>query len=541
MKSIGLQITARKQPYKTIYARTFINDFTENNENNIDGTAFNLTFAPGMVGLGEPVFDAMVTAYSIEGMSEETSGAVGPVRFLDKSANWMPFLRTLQKFLREDSITTCLDDQHPTRLSRMNLQNPDRLTIYAALLCLAIFMPEAEALSPESPLPALRDGVTVTGPGIFHHEGTLRIEGSVILRDLELDIRGPIVVAPDAHLELERVHLKVGDEPNTPNGTSGLKCLGRATILIRNSSMEPVGPAHPMWSIEGHLDVDAFEALNSEFHLKRTTAKLNRLKIFELEVSQGSQVTAEDVDLVFFSSHTADDDDLKFSNIPDGKSFSRRLRLGSGAVADLKDARVQIFLIYVHGQSRVDLENMGRVQLAVFTPCRGAMVLPNGRLGKEHRPAVFPDPRLSDCPFRISLRNVNVDSWDVYASGHADLKFSDSMIDELTASSQARIEVSKSSLYADWLALSDDARLSVTDSTVGSLRLSAQRPDLATSQVRMSDRSQAAFIRDRFDCGIYVGDHAEARIIAPLVSPRYQREVGSGRVIHEPASVPRQH
>ncbi|HUZ95642.1 MAG TPA: hypothetical protein VMU57_12070 [Edaphobacter sp.] len=230
-------------------------------------------------------------------------------------------------------------------------QSVGRRIIYAALLCLAVCTPEAGALSSENSLPTLRDGGTVTGPGIFHHDGTLRIGGSVTLRNLELDIRGPILIAPGAHLELDRVRLRVSDEPNAPNGTSGLRCLGRVTILIRNSSMEPIGSAHPMWWIEGQLDVDGFETLNSEFHLEHTTAKLNRLKIFELEVSHGSQVTAENVNLIFFSTQTADDEDLQFSDIPSNKVFSRRLRLGSGAVAYLKDARVQIFLVYVHGQS----------------------------------------------------------------------------------------------------------------------------------------------------------------------------------------------
>ena len=417
----------------------------------------------------------------------------------------------------------------------------DRWTIFATLLCLAVCIPGARALSSWHSLPALYDGITITGPGTFRHEGTLRIEGTVVLRNLDLDIRGPMVVAPNARLELDQVRLKISDPPNTPNGTSGLTCLGRATITIRNSSMEPVGSAHPMWSVEGHLDVDGFETLNSEFHLRHTTAKLNRLKIFELEVSRESKVTARHLDLFFLSTHTWDNENLAFSGIPASKAFSRRLQLGSGAVADLKDARVQIFLVYVHGQSKVDLANMGRVQLAIFATCHGKMILPNGLLGTVPLPSVFPNSLTSDCPFRISLRNVNVDSWDVYASGNSDLKFTNSVIDELAASSQARIEVSKSNLYSDWLALSDDARLSITDSVVGSLRLAAQRPDLATSQVRMNGRSQAVFTRDRFDCGIYASDHAEARIILPLAPPRYQHELGSGRIISEPASVPRRY
>ena len=404
------------------------------------------------------------------------------------------------------------------------------LSLCAAVLAMMCFSPCLFAAAYQRSLPPLRNGVTVTGPGTFTHQGTLHIDGTVILRNLDLDLRGPIVLAAGARLELDRVRLRISDPPLAPNGTSGLRCMGPASISVHNSSMSPVKSAHPMWSIEGQLEVDGFVTQNSEFHLKRTTAVLNRLKIFELEASEASKVTAHDLDLVFFSTHTGEKEDLAFNNIPVGTPFSRKLRLGSGAIADVKDARVQIFLVYVHGQSKVQLADMGRVQLAMFPTCHGSMQLPSGLLGTEGREAVFPDPRSSDCPFQFSLRNVHVDSWDVYASGQSDLKFSSSVIDELTASSHARIEVSKSSLYADWLALADDARLTVTDSNVGSLRLAASRPDLATSQVRLGGRSAAVFTRVRFDCGIYASDHAEATLIAPLALPRNQQEVGSGRI-----------
>lgn len=410
----------------------------------------------------------------------------------------------------------------------------------AALLAITCLTPNLVAAVSKRPLPALRDGATLAGPGTFAHQGTLQIEGKVVLRDLDLELEGPIVVSAGAHFELSRVRLTISDPPGQPHGTSGLSCLGPASIIIRDSSMSPLNSAHPMWSIEGHLDVNGFRTLNSELHLKHTDATVNQLKIFELEISAGSKVTGHDLDLVFFSTQTGDREDLAFSAIPTAEPFSRQLHLGSGALADLKDARVEIFLIYIHGQSKLHLSDMGRVQLAMYASCHGTMQLPIGVLGTKNRPAIFPDPHSSDCPFQFSLQNVKVDTWDVYAGAHADLRFSGSVIDELTASSQAHIEVTNSILYADWLAIEDDARVTVKDSIVGSLRLAPSRPDLATSQVRLSGQSRAAFSRVRFDCGIYAGDHALATIIAPLALPAYQKVVGSGasslrrRVVHRP-------
>ena len=105
------------------------------------------------------------------------------------------------------------------------------------------------ALSAELALPVLRGGTTVAGPGIFRHEGTLYVAGTISLQNMTLELNGPIVIAAGAHLELAHVQLRISDQPGTSNGTSGLKCLGPARIEIRDSSMRPVGSAHPMWSI----------------------------------------------------------------------------------------------------------------------------------------------------------------------------------------------------------------------------------------------------------------------------------------------------
>src|SRR5947209_4589009 len=82
-------------------------------------------------------------------------------------------------------------------------------------------------------------------------------------------------------------------------------------VVVRNSTMEPAGSAHPMWSLHGDVDVDGFTTTNSEFHLNGVQARLNRLKIFELEISQRSHVIAKGLDLVFLSTHSSDDDHLR--------------------------------------------------------------------------------------------------------------------------------------------------------------------------------------------------------------------------------------
>lgn len=410
--------------------------------------------------------------------------------------------------------------------------------IWAALWLLPWCASALPGQPASQPLPSLRDGTRVSGPGNFHHQGTLNVAGAVVLQNMTLELSGPIVVAAGARLELDHVQLIISDAPDAPNGTSGLKCLGAASITIRHSAMKPVGSAHPMWMIEGRLDVDGFDTLNSEFHLQHTDASVKHLKIFEFEASHGSRVTADDLDLVFLSSHTNSSEAVRFSGIPSDKSFSRRMRLGSGATADLTNTRASIFLIYVEGQSKVEMADMGRVQIGLFTTCHGSLTLPGGRLGTSAAPSNFPDAGTSDCPFRLSLNNVNVDSWDLYTSGDANLRLTDSIVDELSASDHARIDVSKSTLFADWLAVSDEASLSVSDSTVGALRLAAQRPDLATSQIRLSGQSRATFVRDRFDCGLYASDEAHATLSAPVAPPRYIRQIGAAHVIEAARSDP---
>src|SRR3954470_10517733 len=78
----------------------------------------------------------------------------------------------------------------------------------------------------EKPLPPLHDGAVVTGPGEFRHDGELRIEGKVTLKQMTLALQGPIHVAAGATFELDDVHLTISDAEGTPNGTSGLRCEG---------------------------------------------------------------------------------------------------------------------------------------------------------------------------------------------------------------------------------------------------------------------------------------------------------------------------
>jgi hypothetical protein len=291
--------------------------------------------------------------------------------------------------------------------------------------------------------------------------------------------------------------------------------------------MVPAGSAHPMWLLQGDLEVDDFATSNSEFHLNRVEARLDRLKIFELEISHQSRVTARGLDLVFLSTHTSDEDHLRFHGIPIDRAFTRNLDLGSGARAQLTDSRLQIFLLYVEGHTEASLADMDRVQLAISPQCSGKLSLPRGRLGSAVHPAAFPDTKASDCSFRIRLENVYVDTWDVYASGHASLTLYDSQIDELVASDHATIVVNHSNLYADWLAIAGDASVTVEDSTVGALTLAKERPDLATSQIRVSGRGRASFSRVRFDCGIVAEGNATVSIDHAVTPPRYARHTGN--------------
>jgi hypothetical protein len=396
----------------------------------------------------------------------------------------------------------------------------------ALLARLSLLAIPAVALA-QRPLPPLHDGTVISGPGEFRHDGELLVQGTVTLSNMTLDLHGPIRVSTGSTLELNDVHLIVSDPEGAPNGTSGLTCDGPAHIKIRRSTMTPVGRAHPMWQIRGDLDVVRFTTLNSEFHLKQVKARLNQFKIFELEISEGSQVTAKGLDLVFLSTHSGEDDHLHFANIPVDRAFTQTLDLGSGAHAQITDSRMQMFLLYIHGHSEATLEHLDRVQLALFPDCDGILRLPKGRLGSETEPAVFPDAKSSNCRFHISLNEVNVDTLDIYAAGHAKLTVEDSRIDELIASDHANISVRNSTIYADWLAVSGDASMTVENSTVGALRLAAQRPDLATSQIRISGRGRAVFSGVRFDCGIVAADDAHVDISHAAAPPKYARHSGN--------------
>jgi hypothetical protein len=380
------------------------------------------------------------------------------------------------------------------------------------------------------PLPPLRDGSVITGPGSFRQDEKLTIEGHVSLRNLTLELRAPVRLAPGAALELSDVHILLSDPPGSANGTSNLICDGPAHVVIRNSTMHPSGSAHPIWGLKGELDVDGFDTTNSEFHLDHVRAQLDRLNIFELEISKRSQIDAKHLNLVFLSTHTGDNDRLQFSDIPTEQTFSKELALGSEAKASFSDTRIQIFLLYIHGSSWAALSRMARVQLAIFPDCRGNLQLPHGKVGNDLTPVIFPEPGASDCPFRLSLRDVNVDTWDVYASGHADLTFDQSLIDELSATDHAKLTVRNSDLYADWLVASRDAELKIEDSTVGALRLSSQRPDLATSEARLTGRSRVQFSKVRFDCGIFAADEARVEIDRALTSPLYVHRTGQAKV-----------
>jgi len=384
-------------------------------------------------------------------------------------------------------------------------------------------------------LPPLKEGTVITGRRSYRHDGALRIDGHVKIQDIDLDLRGPITVAAGANVELDNVRIKVSDPPHSGNGTSGLRCEGPATITIRHSKMTAIRSAHPIWSLQGNLTVDDFQTLNSEFHLDHVQARLNDFSIFELEVSHSSAVVAKHLRLIFLSTHTGDEERLEFSDIPADQPFSRKLRMGSLAQADLTDTSAQLFLLYVHGKTQMTLNRIGRAQLAIFPRCRGTLNLPRGKLGTSASPVIIPDANSSDCPFRFQLAEVNTDTWDVYAGGDADLTFKDSVIDELTADGHAKVSVRDSDLYADWLSFAGDARLDVEDSTVGAQRLAAQRPDLATSQVRLADRSQAAFHHVKFDCGIVAAGNSTLVVRDALIPPTYIRQMDAATVSTQPA------
>jgi hypothetical protein len=394
------------------------------------------------------------------------------------------------------------------------------------LRLLALSFSISSWLLAQKALPPVHDGVVLSGPAEFRHDGELLVEGRVTLRHMTLHLRGPIRVAAGAILELDDVHLLVSDEPGAPNGTSGLRCEGPAHVTILRSTMVPEGAAHPMWQLKGDVDVDGFATTNSEFHLDHTHARLKGLKIFELEISHESRVIAHGLELVFLSTHTGEEDHLQFEDVPVDRAFTRTLDLGSGAHAELTDARIQYFLLYVHGRSSAELSHMERVQLALSPDCEGTLRLLKGRLGSAAEPEVFPKPHASNCPFHIGLNDVNVDTWDVYAGGHAKLTLNDSQIDELIASGSADIKVVNSTVYADWLGVNDGAKMTIENSTVGALSLAGERPDLATSQIRVTGRGHAEFTKVRFDCGIVAEDDAVVSIAQVLRPPKYMRKSG---------------
>jgi hypothetical protein len=403
-----------------------------------------------------------------------------------------------------------------------------------ALLALIFVLAIAASAFAQKPLPPLHDGAVIAGPGEFRHDGELFVQAKVTLSNMTLNLHGPIRVAAGASLELDDVHLVISDPDGAANGTSGLRCDGPARVVIRHSTMAPVGSAHPMWGLQGDLDVDGFATVNSEFHLKHVQARLNQFKIFELEISEGSQVTAHGVDLVFLSTHSSDDDHLHFANIPVNRAFTQTLDLGSGAHAHISDSRMQMFLLYVHGHSEATLAHIDRVQLALSPDCEGTLRLPHGRVGTEAAPVVIPSAKSSNCPFHISLDDVNVDTWDIYASGHAKLQVEDSQIDELILSDHANVVVRNSNVYADWLGVSGDASVTVSGGTVGALRLAKERPDLATSEIHMAGRGRAAFSGVRFDCGIVAADDAQIDVNNAVVPPKYARHAGNSSIRMNP-------
>jgi len=65
-------------------------------------------------------------------------------------------------------------------------------------------------------------------------------------------------------------------------------------------------------------------------------------------------------------------------------------------------------------------------------------------------------------------------------------------------------------------------------------RLAAQRPDLATSQVRIAGRSEAILDHVKFDCGIVASGNSNVVIHDPVISPKYIREMDEATVKTEP-------
>jgi hypothetical protein len=399
---------------------------------------------------------------------------------------------------------------------------------------LYLFLTLTVAAFGQKALPALKDGTVIDEKTEFRHDGPLLIAGRVKLKGISIDLRGPITVAAGADFELDDVNIKVSDPPESPNGTSGLRCGGPAKISIHRSTMTAEGSAHPIWWLQGNLAVDDFQTTNAEFHLDHVEATLDTFRIFELEISHASHVVGRHLRLVFLSTHTGNDDKLEFSDIPAGQPFSRKLIMGSSSSADLTDTTAQLFLLYVHGSSDVSLSRIERAQVAIAPACQGTLKLPHGLVGSVKTPVIIPQAGASNCPFRLRLNAVNVDTWDVYAGGDADLTFTNSVIDELTANGHAKLTVRDSDVYADWLSLDGNAQLQVERSTVGAQRLAAQRPDLATSEVRLNGHSQGTFDHVTFDCGLVAAGNSTTAIRDSVTSPKYIRRSDSATVTTNP-------
>lgn len=397
---------------------------------------------------------------------------------------------------------------------------------------LPLFMFALPAIAQKS-LPPLTDGAVINESATYRHDGPLRISGRVRIGRIDLDLRGPVTLASGAHLELEDVTIRVSDPPDSPNGTSALHCEGPVQISIRHSKMTTIGGAHPIWRLQGNVMVDDFQTMNSEFHLDHAEAQLTNFKIFELEISRASKAIGKHLHLVFLSTHTDDDERLEFSDIPADHPFSRNLRMGSQARADLTDTSAQLFLVYVHGKSEVTLNRIGRAQLAIFPICKGRLSLPHGVVGSAASPVVIPEANASDCPFRLRLADVNADTWDVYSGGDADLQLAHSTIDELTADGHAQVSIRDSEIYADWLSVAGTARMHVERSTVGAQRLALERPDLATSEVRVGGHAEATFDHVKFDCGIVAAGDAKVAVRNPVTPPKYIREADRASVSPE--------
>lgn len=400
--------------------------------------------------------------------------------------------------------------------------------------CLSLLLAFALQSFGQKTLPPLKDGTVIDEKTRFRHDGPLFVSGRVMLKGISLDLRGPISVAAGADLDLEDVTIRVSDPPASTNGASGLQCKGPAKVRIHHSTMTPIGGAHPIWRLRGEIAVDDFQTTNSEFHLDHVEGSFQNFTIFELEISNASHVVAHSLHLVFLSTHTGDDDKLTFSDIPANQPFSRKLSMGSRASADLTDTTAQFFLLYVHGKSEVSLSRIGRAQLAIAPECRGTLRLPHGLVGSVKEPVTVPETGASDCPFRLRLSEVNADTWDVYAGGHADLTFKDSVIDELTANSHAKLKVRDSDIYADWISLDGESQLDVSRSTVGAQRLAAQRPDLITSQARIGGYSHATFDHVTFDCDVLVTGNSTTVIRDSVTAPKHIRRSDDAIVQTDP-------